>query len=138
MAYADATMAMRPKSSITSRAKGQPKFHWKDRPKGKNDLFFYRLRHMPPVSHWPNRPDPFNYENSEIIHHIMLLDPTLQFNRAKSLYDHARKLGVIIFDPETKLWKGCELWESEFTLDPEAMTAESSQCSDLENLRDRA
>lgn len=66
------------------------------------------LATMPPLSHWPDRSQPFSYERSEVIRFIMetgklnLLQAGQVFARASRKND----FNLIKCDPETKLWSG--------------------------------
>lgn len=61
------------------------------------------LANMPPLDHYPNRDsgEPFRWEDSEVFQWLMANTrvPT-------RLFEALRESGAIIFDPETKTWRG--------------------------------
>ena len=60
---------------------------------------------MPALPHWPDRNQPFDYANSEVMDFIMArCDVALK--TAIRIFDSARSKGVIAFDHETQLWCG--------------------------------
>lgn len=85
--------------------------------------FWSALSRMPPLSHWPNRPEPFDPTRSEVYAYILCqCRQQLGFNRGAPvvlgsleeedirllgrIQSSARTCGVIRFDPETQLWRG--------------------------------
>lgn len=74
-----------------------------------NDWYFSRMQKMPPLSHWPDRPKPYQDENSEVLAYIISLNNNpapMSYHRALELMNQASKKGVISFDKETKHWHG--------------------------------
>jgi hypothetical protein len=83
--------------------------------------FWSALSRMPALSHWPNRPEPFDPSLSEIYRylldqcrHLLGLDDECgieeleagDFQLLGRIFQAASKAGVIRFDQETKLWQG--------------------------------
>ena len=63
------------------------------------------LANMPPLNHWPDRPEPYLVERSEVINwFIDHYECDLQV--AEKIFEAARNKGVITFNPETRLWCG--------------------------------
>jgi hypothetical protein len=60
---------------------------------------------MPQLLHWPDRDQPFDYANSEVIAFITARCGVSQTNAIR-IFDSARRKGVIKFDPITKIWCG--------------------------------
>ena len=58
---------------------------------------------MPGKSHWPDRGRDFDYKNSEVVQWLFE-QPDLW----KWVFDKANSMGVIVFDPKTKLWHGVD------------------------------
>ncbi len=63
------------------------------------------LAEMPPLSHWPDRDQPFDHARSEVIAFIMARCDVPQ-RTAIRIFDSANHRGVIKFDHETRLWCG--------------------------------
>ncbi len=60
---------------------------------------------MPSLPHWPDRDQPFDYANSQVIAFIMdRCDVPLK--TAIRIFDSAGHKGVIRFNRETRLWCG--------------------------------
>lgn len=85
--------------------------------------FWPALSRMPALSHWPNRPEPFDPTRSEVYAYILCqCRQQLGFNPGAPvvlssleeedirllgrIHSSARSSGVISFDPETQLWRG--------------------------------
>ena len=60
---------------------------------------------MPSLPHWPNRDQPFDYANSQVIAFIMARCDVSQ-KTAIRIFDSANQKGVIRFDRQTRLWCG--------------------------------
>lgn len=63
------------------------------------------LDFMPPLDHWPNRPELYRPENSQVLGYIgesfgMSLDD------AEKVFGCARKRGTLCYDHKTGLWAG--------------------------------
>lgn len=58
---------------------------------------------MPGLSHWPERDKPFDYRKSDVAQWLMAREEMWKW-----LFDKANDMGVIVFDPETKLWHGAD------------------------------
>ena len=63
------------------------------------------LEFMPPLDHWPHRPELYRPENSQVLGYIgesfgMSLD------EAEKVFDCARKRGSLRYDDKTGLWVG--------------------------------
>lgn len=63
------------------------------------------LEFMPPLDHWPHRPELYRPENSQVLGYIgesfgMSLD------EAEKVFDGARKRGSLRYDDKTGLWVG--------------------------------
>ena len=65
------------------------------------NLFNSEIAKMPPLSHWPDRSVEYDAANSLVLKWIMQQPHFKEwaFRRAKST-------GLIVFDPETKIWHG--------------------------------
>jgi len=89
--------------------------------KSRYRAFWSALSRMPALSHWPNRPEPFDPSRSELhgylldqCHYLLGLDGGCGIDELEAgdyrllqrIIDAANKLGVIRFDPKTKLWCG--------------------------------
>jgi hypothetical protein len=57
--------------------------------------------HMPALSHWPDRSKPFDYQDSDVCHWLLSQPGVKQW-----LFDKARNMGAIVFQPETETWVG--------------------------------
>ena len=78
-----------------------------------DDAIWIRLRHMPELSHYPDRSRPFNPRESEVLQFIQRLIPGEPFERAISLFKTAQRGirgPVITFDPVTRRWRGNKSW----------------------------
>jgi hypothetical protein len=83
----------------------------RDTSNSKSNLkLWFKLTDMPQLSHWPNREKEFSYEESLVIQFIAKLTQT-NSRHAVSLFNQAKKNGCIVFDQQTKLWKGNTVWE---------------------------
>lgn len=60
---------------------------------------------MPPLTHWPDRSQPFDYARSEVIAFIMSRCGVPQ-STAVRIFNSANDKGVIRFNRDTKLWCG--------------------------------
>ena len=60
---------------------------------------------MPALAHWPDRDQPFDYANSQVIAFIMARCDVSQ-KTAIRIFDSANQKGVIRFDQQTKRWSG--------------------------------
>jgi len=63
--------------------------------------FFDMVSKMPPLSHWPDKSKPFNYDDSEVCKWI-LSQPGFK----RWVFDKARSGDQIIFDAEKEIWVG--------------------------------
>jgi hypothetical protein len=88
--------------------------------------FWTVLSRMPPLSHWPDRSEPFDPARSEV-YSFILRECGLQlgfhlgapvaldclgeedFRLLGRIQNSARERGAICFDPTTKLWRGMAL-----------------------------
>ena len=72
---------------------------------------YERLKLMPPVSHYPDRTEPFDWDKSQLIAYInRLMNETgeqMTLRRSKRVMEGAIKKKVIVFDQATRLWRGC-------------------------------
>ena len=63
------------------------------------------IRTMPPLSHWPDREQPFDKAQSHVVQWIAsMLDTTI--DTAENIRHNAAAEKQIVFDPITKLWQG--------------------------------
>jgi hypothetical protein len=63
------------------------------------------LEFMPNLDHWPNRPDIYQPECSEVLRFLIeSFETTLE--DADRIFHAAATKGVIKFNPETRLWCG--------------------------------
>jgi len=76
---------------------------------------YERLRDMPPLSHYPNRPAAFDYEDSEVIGYILDLlsdtDLPVSIRMAVGFFNRASKKKVIVYDRAAETWRGNPDWE---------------------------
>ena len=63
------------------------------------------LAHMPPLSHWPDRPMPYLAERSEVFTYIVQAYGC-DLREAERIFQSARDAGVIRFVSNTKKWRG--------------------------------
>lgn len=56
---------------------------------------------MPELSHWPDRSVPFDYAKSEVCSWILSQPEIRQW-----IFDKARNMNCIKFDPDRQTWKG--------------------------------
>jgi hypothetical protein len=63
------------------------------------------LAHMPPLSHWPDRPEPYQAERSEVLSYIAQAYGC-DLREAERIFQSARDAGVIRFVSNTKRWRG--------------------------------
>lgn len=64
------------------------------------------LSRMPPRSHWPKRPETFYISDSQVVWFIRNATGTSDWSLATKLFCEAKKAKVIVFDPDTQLWRG--------------------------------
>lgn len=77
----------------------------KDRKKFEARLPIYRtMASMPVLNHWPDRSIPFDHAKSEVLQFIAKHGVDLK--EAQLIFGGAGAKGLIVFDQETKLWKG--------------------------------
>jgi hypothetical protein len=63
------------------------------------------LAHMPPLNHWPDRPNPFTPERSQVL--AFIADGYgCDLREAGRIFRSARDAGVIRFVSNTKRWRG--------------------------------
>jgi len=87
--------------------------------------FWNALSRMPPLSHWPERSEPFDPARSQVYAFILrecghrlgfgqtppvALDclGEADFKLLERIHNSAREKGAIRFDPETQLWRGMD------------------------------
>lgn len=58
---------------------------------------------MPGRAHWPDRSKEFDYRDSEVVKWLLEQPDTWNW-----MFQKAHDMGVIIFDPATKLWHGID------------------------------
>jgi hypothetical protein len=75
----------------------------------KNEKLWWQLTDMPPLDHYPNRPLPFDFKDSQVVQHIMQLANT-NLRHAVSLFGQAKKNCCIVFDASTRRWLGNTDW----------------------------
>jgi len=63
------------------------------------------LAYMPVLNHWPDRPEPFTPERSQVLAWIQDRYHC-DLHVAHKIFDSARNKGVLVFDPETRIWSG--------------------------------
>jgi hypothetical protein len=64
------------------------------------------LSRMPPLCHWPNRPEKFKVSSSQVAWFIRNETGTPDWSRTMKLFYEASKNKVIIFNHDTRLWRG--------------------------------
>ena len=65
------------------------------------------LATMPPANHWPNRPQPFNWRESEIAIFVRRHLPDATKTEVRNIIQTAqRTVGLIRFDRTARLWVG--------------------------------
>ena len=64
------------------------------------------LSRMPPRSHWPKRTEEFHVSSSQVVWYIRNETGTSDWSRAMKIFCEAKKNKVIIFDKNTRLWRG--------------------------------
>lgn len=63
------------------------------------------LAFMPPLNHWPDRPNTYTPERSEVL--IWLAEGyRCDLIEADKIFQSARGKGVVRYNPETRLWFG--------------------------------
>lgn len=78
------------------------------------------LRVMPLLSHWPDKPEPYSLLRSHCVSWIVRLFPEHcpsmarwpfidQMREAERILGAARRKGCVVFDPQTRLWRGSAL-----------------------------
>jgi hypothetical protein len=80
-------------------------------PRDRAAEFFKLLQQMSPLSHYPDRSQPYCDEKSEVLAHIKAIYDVSDFDTARRIFDTATRARVIMFDRETKLWKGNPFWK---------------------------
>jgi hypothetical protein len=60
-----------------------------------------RMRQMPSLKH--KNCEPFDIEQSEVLRWLLA-----QREVKESIFNWAKDAGVIVYDPETGTWKGCD------------------------------
>jgi len=70
--------------------------------KAARSLYLLKLSGMPVLRHWPHRDKPFKFEDSEVVKWLMQQPEVME-----KAFEHARSSGMIVFNQETKDWKGC-------------------------------
>jgi hypothetical protein len=68
--------------------------------------FFARLADMPPLSHYPNKAQPYCDEGSDVLAHIMALYKVDDFHTASRIRELACRFGVIAYNNSSGLWSG--------------------------------
>ena len=63
------------------------------------------LEFMPSLDHWPNRPDHYRPEDSEVLRFLIENFGTT-LDDADKIFHAAASKGVIEFNPITRLWHG--------------------------------
>jgi hypothetical protein len=63
------------------------------------------LADMPTLSHWPDRNQPFDHANSQVLTYVRDRFG-ISTDLANRVFDYARYKKVIRFDHDTKLWSG--------------------------------
>lgn len=80
----------------------------------RNEIYS-QLKFMPPLPHYPDRSQPFDWNESRVIDHIMLLlfeeDLPATMRMAQGIFNKAHKKQCILFDRATGLWRGNPNWE---------------------------
>jgi hypothetical protein len=74
-----------------------------------NTDIFERLKMMPPLSHWPDRPSAFRLERSEVVQHIRRI-ANCDLPTAQKLFGKANAKRVIRFDRSRMTWVGNRNW----------------------------
>jgi len=69
------------------------------------------LAYMPLLDHWPDHPDPFTPERSEVLAYITE-GYGCDLREAGMIFQSARSKGAIRFNPTTRLWCGAKGGES--------------------------
>lgn len=60
---------------------------------------------MPPLCHWPNRPEKFKVSSSQVVWFIRNRTES-DWSRAMKIFYEASKNKVIVFNHNTQLWRG--------------------------------
>ena len=74
-----------------------------------NTECFERLKNMPALSHWPNRPLPWRLDQSQVVQHIKRV-AGCDVESAVKLFGAARAKQVIVFDRKRLVWVGNREW----------------------------
>ena len=74
-----------------------------------SNQIFERLKLMPPLSHWPDRPSAFRWERSAVIAHVRRVAQCDQVT-AQKLFATANRKRVILFDRTRLMWAGNRNW----------------------------
>lgn len=85
-------------------------------PKRPKDRIWPMLADMPPLNHWPKRPEPFTNEDSHLLQWIVERFG-VGFAEADKIRNYAAVKKTITFNPETRLWTG-----SQFSDQPQTET----------------
>lgn len=103
--------------SANSKTKIRHSKSWKKVwPMERRIALWLELRHMPPLSHWPDCPAAFDWSRSQVVSYIRrLMAKRAPLCEAIQGYElsHGKKIDVIRFDPKTKLWSGNPEWTPE-------------------------
>jgi len=73
------------------------------------DQTFERLKLMPALSHWPNRPAKFSWQGSQVIAHIRRV-AQCDIIAAARIFERARDKRVLLFDHARLTWSGNRAW----------------------------
>lgn len=65
------------------------------------------LRLMPKLSHWPDRPEPYSPERSQVLAYISE-GYGANLRESDRIFQAAKHAGVVLFDKATKLWRGAK------------------------------
>jgi hypothetical protein len=88
------------------------------------------MANMPPRSHWPKRPEEFKISSSQVIWYILNETDISDWSRATKIFCEASKNKVIVFDRNTRMWRG-HLYDGKVCKSP--ATWNSKQSSPLNN-----
>lgn len=80
-----------------------------------NEMILASMARMPACSHWPDRPNKFDWEKSQVFQYIRALIPGCDRRFAQRVYDVARgrSIKAVLYDHETRLWRGNPDWGQE-------------------------
>ena len=82
---------------VVEKTAKQSKFEERKLARGK----FGQICEMPPISHWPDRDQEFNWAKSNLCRWMLSQQDMLEW-----VFQKAKHLDLIVFNPETKLWCG--------------------------------